>query len=381
MSLPAPITHLRRACRLCASHDRAIDGRYLAIMRASYTRRTAAPATARLGRPGLVLALSAIGLVGTGAPVSGQSAGNMRAAARYSAERDGDAVLVFRHDSLLLEDYQNGYDGRAPHGLASGTKTFACVLAALGEADGLLDLDEPVAHTLPGFRDGLKADVTLRQLLSLTSGLEPELTAPWNGEFAAAAGLPMVARAGTRFAYGGASFHVFGEVMRRKLGGEDVVAYLRRRIFVPLGIDAPFWQRDRAGQPHLASGAALTARDWGRFGLLLLDGGRWRGHQLAPASALTECGHGSAANPWYGLGLWLNAREPAAPPPPGVHRVGPEDRLIFAPDLPADLMMAAGAGGQRLYILPTPGLVVVRLGHNRGPDYKDDAFLRTLLGG
>lgn len=335
----------------------------------------------RLGGLTCVLALWTFGMLAPGPFASAQSVASLHAAARYSAEREGDAVLVFRHDSLVLEDYQNGYDGSAPHALASGTKTFTCVLAGLGQADSLLDLDEPVARTLVEFRaDSLKARVTIRQLLSLTSGLEPELSAPWNGEYAAATRLPMVARAGERFAYGAASFHVFGELMHRKLAGEDVVAYLQRRIFAPLGIVVPYWARDRAGRPHLASGVAMTARDWGRFGLLLLDRGRWRGRQLVPAAAIAQCHRSSAANPGYGMGVWLNAPVPTGPPPPGVRRAGPEDRRILAPDLPQDLYLAAGTAGQRLYVLPTPGLVVVRLGHNRGPEFKDDVFLRTLLG-
>jgi len=329
-----------------------------------------------------LLASLAIGGFATAPSAVAQSAASVRAAARYSAEREGDAVLVFRQDSLVFEDYQNGFDGRTPHPLASGTKTFTCVLAALGQADGLLALDEPVARTLPEFRgDSLKARVTIRQLLNLTSGLQPDLAVPGARDYAAATRLPMVARPGQRFAYGGASFHVFGELMSRKLGGEDLVAYLRQRIFTPLGIDVAYWLRDLAGHPHLAGGAVMTAREWGRFGLLLLDKGTWHGRQLVPGAALAECGHGSAANPNYGLGVWLNAPAPSRPPPPGVQRAGAKDHLIFAPDLPHDLLLAAGARGQRLYILPTPGLVVVRLGHNTGPEYKDDVFLRTLLGG
>jgi CubicO group peptidase (beta-lactamase class C family) len=305
---------------------------------------------------------------------AGQSVASLRAAARYSAHHEGDAVLVFRHDSLVLEEYQNRYDGRQPHPLASGTKTFSCVLAALGQADGVLDLDEPVARTVTELGgDSLMRRITIRQLLNLTSGLDLDPSGQGGG-------LVLVSRPGQRFAYGGASFAVFGEVMSRKLRGEDLVAYLTRRVFTPLGIEVGYWQRDGAGRPYLASGAALTARAWGRFGLLLLDRGRGSGRQLVPDAALAECGRGSAANPGYGLGVWLNRPDPATPPPSGVERVGPKDRLIKAADLPHDLWLAAGSGGQRLYILPSAGLVVVRFGHNTGPDYRDDVFLRMLLG-
>jgi len=319
--------------------------------------------------PGLLAAVA----LAAARPGEGQSMARLRAAARYSAEHEGDAVLVFRGDSLVLEDYQNGFDGRSPHQLASGTKTFSCVLAALGQADNLLTLDEPVARTVTEFaRDSLLARVTIRQLLNLTSGLAVDSTS---------GALAMVSRPGQRFSYGGTSFAVFGEVMSRKLHGEDLVAYLARRVFAPLGIGVASWQRDGAGHPALASGAAMTARAWGRFGELLLDRGRVSGRQLVPRAALTECGQGSAANPWYGLGVWLNAPLPKAPPPRGVERVGSSDRLMYAPDLPHDLWLAAGTGGQRLYILPSAGLVVVRFGHNTGPDYRDDAFLSTLLKG
>jgi CubicO group peptidase (beta-lactamase class C family) len=324
---------------------------------------------------GLGLAAVAAG-VGT-APA--QTGAALAAAARYSAEREGDAVLVFRHDSLVLEDYQNGYDGRAPHPLASGTKTFSCVIAALAVADGLVRLDAPLAELLPEFsRDSLRARVTLRQLLSLTSGLQPDFSAPTT-DYGDALRLPMVAPPGSRFAYGGAPFHVFGEVMRRKLGG-DVIEYLRRRVLGPLGIATPYWVRDAAGRPHLAGGAAMTARDWGVFGLLLLHRGSWRGRQIVPAAGLAECRRGSPANAGYGLGLWLNAPLPTGPAPPGVQPAGAADRRLLAPDLPADISLAAGAAGQRLYVLPTPGLVIVRLGHNTGPEFKDDAFLRLALG-
>ena len=305
-------------------------------------------------------------------PALAQQAAPFARAAAYSAEHAGDAVLVFHHDSLVLEAYVGSFTAATPHQLASGTKAFACVLAALAQADGLLALDAPLARTLPELAgDTVLGPLTPRQLLNLTSGLD---TDPAGG------GLRRATRPGQRFAYGGLSFVLFAGVLSRQLHGEDLLAWLTRRILAPIGAAPSAWQRDGAGRPGLASGAAFTARAWGQYGLLLLHRGQWRGRQLVPRAALAECGTGSAANPSYGLGLWLNATPPAAPPPAGVELAGPADRVLDAPDLPHDLWLAAGTGGQRLYILPTQGLVVVRFGHNTGPDYRDDVFLRLLLG-
>ncbi len=296
---------------------------------------------------------------------------NFVTAAAYSSAHSGDALAVFRHDSLVFEDYQPGSAHNLPHPLASGTKTFSCVIAAAAAADGLLTLDEPVSRTFPEFaRDAGLQTVTIRHLLSLTSGLDMDRSGR----------LTTVSRPGRKFAYGGTSFALFGAVMARKLDGQDLITWLSRRVLDPIGMTIGEWERDGDGHPGLASGAAFTARNWGKFGLLLLDHGRWHGKQLIPAAAIAECGKGSSANPYYGLGVWLNAAPGAPPPPKGVERAGKTDHLIDAPDLPHDLWLSAGTGGQRLYILPSAGLVVVRFGHNTGPDYRDDEFLRILLG-
>lgn len=302
-----------------------------------------------------------------------------RRAAAYSAAHDGDAVLVYRGSRLVLADYQNGFTAGRLHGLASGTKTFSCALAALGEARGLLRIDEPAARTITEWRsDPVKSKITIAELLHLTSGLEPDPTD--HADYGRAIALPMVGAPGGQFAYGATSFFIFGEIMRRKLNGRDPASVLEQDVLGPLGDDSVFWVRDAHGNPHLAGGAVLTASEWGRFGVLLLQHGVWRGHRLLPAGPLAECARGSDANPSYGLGMWLNADDSAPPPPAGVERAGPKDRVLSAADLPHSIALAAGAGGQRLYLIPSHKLVIVRLGHNTGPDYRDDVFLRLALG-
>ncbi|MCZ7544380.1 MAG: hypothetical protein M5R40_12995 [Anaerolineae bacterium] len=192
----------------------------------------------------------------------------------------------------------------------------------------------------------------------------------------------MVTAPGGRFAYGPSHLFAFGELMRRKLEplGEDPLDYLKQRVFAPIGLEVYAWRRDAAGNPYLPSGAFLSARAWARYGVLLRDEGAWAGAPVLPAAQLAECFAGSDANPGYGLTFWLNHDVPEA----AVAAAGAQGGLMQPGYLyeggPPDLVMAAGAGNQRMYIIPSRDLVVVRFGWN-DPSWDDAAFLARLLEG
>ncbi len=323
----------------------------------------------------LLVLLAACAPAAVGGGAAAPAASPYADAAAYSRAHNGDAVLVVRGDSVVFEEYQNGYGGSTPHPLQSGTKAFACALMAAAVGDGLLELDEPISRALPEVRNNpLAARVTVRHLLTLTSGLARTNAAPDGSvprdRYHNASLLPMQAPPGERFAYGDAQMDLFGEVMRRKLAprGEDPLAYLERRVFVPIGLRVGFWQRDEAGNPLLASGAALTAREWAKLGRLVRDGGRWEGRQVLPEAPLRECFRGTDAQPRYGIGFWVNAALP--------------DRRRALYDgrggLP-DLVMAIGAGNQYLWVIPSEGLVVVRLGQT-DESWRAREFLARVLG-
>ena len=306
---------------------------------------------------------------------------NFDRAARMSAERRGVSMLVMSAGRVLFEDYPN--EGGASRALetASGTKSFCGVMAAAAVADGLLTLDEPCARTLPEWSNDARAQITLRQLLSLTSGLPSgQLGRP--STYAQSVSTPVRDAPGARFQYGNLPFQVFGEIMRRKLRAAgrdgDPVAWLRSRVLDPIGVTVDRWRVGADGMPLLPQGAALTARDWARFGQWVLDGG-----QSVDAATVSACFEGSTANPGYGLTWWL-LRPGLVPPGPGT-RAG----LEAAPQELADedVVMAAGAGNQRLYLLRRRRLVVVRQASGileamagRGPVWRDGEFLRALLG-
>ncbi len=273
---------------------------------------------------------------------------------------------------IVFEAYQNGFSADQPHLLASGTKSFSGALLVAAIEDKLIaNVDECVSDTILEWRgDPLKAQVTLRQLLSLTSGLASKSGAGVPS-YAAAVALPIGDAA--KFHYGPAPFQVFGEVLRRKLQskGETVTQYLNRRAMQPIGLRVGAWTNADGGQPNLPSGASLTAREWIKFGQLLEQNGVWNSQAILRGDLLQTLFQGSKINLAYGLTFWLNAA--------GIGAGGNTDFSSgIAPAAPPDLVMAAGAGNQRLYIAPSLELVIVRFG--RDAPYSDAEFMARLFG-
>lgn len=284
-------------------------------------------------------------------------------AAAYAMATGGVALMILQGDRVVFEQYAPGFDSNTPHILASGTKSFSGVIAAAAVQDGLLDFDERVSDTLTEWKaDPLKARMTVRQLLSLESGLGKAGRGGHPVSFAQAVQVPAVAPPATAFDYNPVNFQAFGELMRRKLAPrrEQPLAYLQRRVFDPMGLSVSQWRTTDDNDPDLPGGGVMSARDWARFGLFLKNGGSWQGRQIIERKYLQQCFVRSPLNPAYGLSFWLNApsstgRSQRSNPVGGVG--------------PLDLFMAAGAGGQRLYVIPSQDMVVVRfatLGAGRG---------------
>jgi CubicO group peptidase (beta-lactamase class C family) len=330
----------------------------------------------------MMLCLSTVVLVsGTAA-----QAAAYEAAAAYSRERGGDAVLVVIDGDIAFEEYQNGYQPTQFHAISSGSKSFMCALAVLAQMDGLLTLDEPAADTLTEWKDDpVRSQITLRQILSQTDGLlGGMLMLHGRGvtdRAAAAIGMNAFSAPGERFHYGPSHFYLFNEVLRRKLMGGDTVDYLRERVLDRIGVANFEITRDAAGNPNWAAGVATTARSWARYGLLMLNEGQWNGETLLDADLLRECFVGTFANPYYGLTWWLfydnmpdiNLEMMAVTAPePGLIPEG----VVLGETAPA-AVVAAGAGKQRMIIVPRYNMVVVRLG-SRDTDWDDREFMALL---
>lgn len=298
-----------------------------------------------------------------------------RAAAAYSAAHDGVTFVALEDGHVVFEDYPNGGSAETLYSLASGSKSFWGIVAAAMVQDGKLSLDENLSDTFAEWRSDGRRAVTVRQLLSLTSGLDSPRTRGNVPDFATAVGTRLVAEPGSTFAYSGVPFQVFGAFAERKLG-EDPALYLKRRLLDPIGV-AVEWRRPR-GDAQMAGGARMRARDWARFGEFVRRGGIVNGKPLVDAAALAQNFQGSKANPGYGLTWWLKPGDEGDVSAIPQFRRGTD--IAGASDVPRDLIMAAGAGKQRLYIVPSRKLIVVRqsAGLRERGGFSDVEFWRAM---
>ncbi len=314
-----------------------------------------------------------------------------RRAADYSRDEDGRALLILHGDEIVFEEYQNGHDPEAPLHIFSATKSFAGVMAMAAVADGFLDLDEPVAETITEWKDDpRKSRITARQILHFTSGIEQSFLALSSDGWVApeqqrvpdkyryAIELDADHDPGSRYSYGSVHLMLFGELMKRKLDGRDPLAYLDERVLSRIGFRWGGWNRDKSGNSLWPYGCWATARELAKLGVLVRDDGLFGRERILPAGLLHGCLTGSEAMPAYGLTFWLNEK---VPEPlrrdliPGLGKAAKKGRLLYA-DGPADLAVAAGHNGNRVYVCPSRDLVIVRLAVGNG---MEDAELLRLI--
>lgn len=328
------------------------------------------------------LAVAAAALAPTGAAqAAGARLPGCAAAIAYSDANRGVAVLVLRGGEIVCASD----DTSSPHELWSGTKSLVGLMAAAAVQDGLLLLDERASETLAEWQDDpRKASITLRQLLAMTSGQPSAIGRPQG--YADSLAVALTAAPGARFQYGPTPLQIFGEVMRRKLAaaGQDADPrrYLERRLLAPLGVTVGDWRNGPDGNPLMPQGIVLAAAEWAKIGEFVRGGGKVGGKALVDEAAFAELFKGSDVNPAYGLTWWL----PRA--------TGSDDPVTRSTDitdpagLPPDMVVAAGAGDQRLYVIPSQELTIVRqarldlaslLAGGRSA-WSDKRFLSILLG-
>ena len=285
-------------------------------------------------------------------------------------ERNTKAVVVIHKGQLIAEKYAPGIDASTPLIGWSMTKSVTSLLVGLLVHDGRLTLEQ--AAPVPPWHldaDDPRGLITMDQLLRMSSGLVfdeeyglySDVTRMLSVEADAAgfaASKPLLAEPDSLWAYSSGTSNIISGIIKRTVGGnfQDYFDFTQQRLFLPLGIHSAALETDDNGTFIGSSFMYASARDWARLGQFCLQGGQWQGEQLLPADWLSYSTTPTPNNLLnsYGAHFWLNA--------------DPEDKQLKRswPSLPADTFSMNGYQGQRVVIIPSKDLVVVRLGFSAG---------------
>jgi CubicO group peptidase (beta-lactamase class C family) len=211
-------------------------------------------------------------------------------------------------------------------------------------ADGKLSLATAVGQFLPDVQPAEKKQITLAQLLSMTSGVHnnPALGSLPDQFAFAMREATLESRPGENWNYNNTGLALLSPLFRAATG-QAIDQYLDARVFRPIGIAPADWRWEQnAGYPLPFSGLHITARALGRFGLLVLRDGRWQDRQIVPADWLaTAVRPSQSLEKSYGY-LWWN------------------NTTGKWPGVPADAFAAIGFLDNDLLIVPSLDLIVIR---------------------
>ncbi len=282
------------------------------------------------------------------------------------------AYLIIKDDSLRHEEYWGGYSDTSHTGAFSMAKTLVSILTGIAIEEGKIkSLDEPVGDFLPEYKEGNKSKVTVRHLITMSSGInfDESYTNPLG--FAAEAyygddlrklifKYDVQDEPGKYFQYLSGNTQLLGFVLK-KATGMSISDYASEKLWKPLETEHDaYWSLDhKDGDEKAYCCFNSNARDFARLGQLYLDSGRWNGKQIVPEKYVLESLQPAPAldqelnakNDRYGYSWWLLPDYIAAK-----DSAAGKKHVIF---------YARGVLGQYIVAIPDLKIIIVRLGRKR----------------
>ncbi|PQO47275.1 serine hydrolase domain-containing protein [Blastopirellula marina] len=197
------------------------------------------------------------------------------------------SFMLVRHGKVVAEAWWAPEAADKPHVLWSLSKSFTSTAVGLAIADGKLSLDDKVLKFFPDLApedpsENLQA-MTVRNLLTMNAGHQDELNWREQTHWAKAfLNHPVPHKPGTHFRYNTPATYMLSAIVQ-KVTGQTVLEYLTPRLFQPLGIETPEWEKSPQDVSIGGYGLYLKTEDIAKFGQLYLQKGKWNGKQILPA--------------------------------------------------------------------------------------------------
>ncbi|WP_242928006.1 serine hydrolase domain-containing protein [Pontibacter vulgaris] len=284
--------------------------------------------------------------------------------AKLHEKLESVAFLVVHKDSILYEQYWDGYSEKSKSNSFSMAKSIVSILVGVALEEGAIkSIEQPVADFLPDFKKGAKAKIRLKHLLWMSSGLnwDESYMNPLSVTTEAYYGsdlkkviksLEAVDEPGKKFSYKSGDTQILGFVLEAATG-KHLSDYAEEKLWKRIGADHNAeWSVDHPGGNEKAYCCFFSnARDFARIGKLYLHNGIWNGDTIVdPAyvkASLTPSGLPDALTgektDFYGYQWWLLPNY--------------KGQSVF---------YARGILGQYIIVMPEKEIIIVRLGKQRG---------------
>jgi CubicO group peptidase (beta-lactamase class C family) len=267
------------------------------------------------------------------------------------------SLLIIRDGVIVVEDYFNGADEQTSANVFSTSKSILSALVGIALREGYIEsLDQTLGELLPSLfgsiDDPAKSEVTLRHLLTMTSGLEWVDDFPYFEAFESENWIesvwsyPMIEEPGNIYNYNTGLTHTMSAILTEATG-MSTCEFAYQYLFDPLGITVEHWSTDPQDYYFGGTHLFLTPRELAKFGLLYIAEGQWEGEQIVPEEWIRDSTHYSGLGDadYYGYWWWLG-------------------------DISGyQAIRALGHGGQTIFIFPELDMIVVTSSRLGEPEY------------
>jgi CubicO group peptidase (beta-lactamase class C family) len=271
----------------------------------------------------------------------------------FLVQKNTKSFIILVNGRIVMEEYFNGHTKDSIWQWNSAGKTLVSAVTGIAQQNGILNINNAASQYLgtnwtsaPIAKENL---ISVKHLLSMTTGLND------SSNLVIKSNMSYMADAGTRWAYG----NVFQKLMDvvENASGQSFDTYFNTQLKNKLGMNG-YWNYGVLFKVYNSN-----TRSMARFGLMALNKGKWNGQQIINETFFNQATTTSQnINPSYGYLWWLNGKS---------NFMIPGSQIVFSgtlvPNAPADMYAAMGAEDQRIYVIPSKNMVVVRMGNVSDP--------------
>jgi CubicO group peptidase (beta-lactamase class C family) len=282
------------------------------------------------------------------------------------------SVVILHNDHLILEKYADGFNKDSKILGWSMTKSITATYFGILQHQGKININNPAP--IREWNNDQRAKITINNLLQMNSGLEWEerydeicdatkmlFNSRDMGQVQVEKSL--VGETNQRWNYSSGTSNLLSKILRQQFKThQEYLDFWYSSLIDKIGMYSMVVETDMAGTYVGSSYAWATSRDWAKFGLLYLHNGKWNGEQLFdPSWAEYVATPTPTSEGRYGGHFWLNS-----------------NGKYF--DAPRDMYYASGFQGQKIFIIPSKDLVIVRMGLTDDESFDFNGFLKEILG-